>query len=367
MVEFLKSVGITGTPEAGLFPVMLLFLVAAISSFVFMPRIRQYAIRVGTADQPNERRLNKEPLPNIGGLAIYIGVVVALVLAIALKGAILKTVQVQVLAIMLGATMMLMVGFIDDQFGLSPLLRLGAQVLAAGLLVVNGIRFDFSGGPLNQVWLETALTIFWIVGITNATNLMDGIDGLVGGLGFIASACLLAISAQFPDRAAATLILAALAGGCLGFLYHNFNPSRIIMGDGGAYFIGYTLAAVSTLGTLKIVAGASLVAPLLFLAVPILDMTQVVVRRLQRGVNPLSTPGKDHAHHLLLKLGLGPRRTVTLLWTLILLANIVGMALQHARPMVIVVTALGIVACLSLVSLPRVRQANIERRKQTQS
>lgn len=358
----LNDVGIADPLGGGPLAVILIFVLAALTAGLFMPGVRRYAISVGAADQPNERRLNREPLPNIGGLAVYGGVIAALVLATALRPILIQSVQVQLLAILLGGTMLLLVGFIDDQFGLPPGFRLLVQLLATGLLIVNGIRIQLphqmvAPGDLAST-LEVLVTIVWVVGITNAMNLMDGLDALVGGLGFIASIVLLAVSAQYEERAAATLLLAAIAGGCLGFLRHNFNPSRIILGDGGAYLIGYSLAAVSILGTVKVAAAASLLSPLLFLLVPILDTTQVIVRRLRRGVNPMSTPGKDHLHHQLLKSGLGPRRSVLVLWIGALVANVLGMVVQGIRPGVIVVTALGIIVLLAAVALPRVREAN---------
>lgn len=365
LLELLNGLGVANPAGGGLLAVILIFVVAVATTAVFMPGVRRYAIGVGAADQPNERRLNKEPLPNIGGLAVYGGVVAALVIATALRPIQIQNVQVQLLAILLGGTMLLLVGFIDDQFGLPPLFRLLVQLLAAGLLVVNGTRIQLPhglvapGGTANV--LEVLVTLVWVVGITNAMNLMDGLDALVGGLGFIASFVLLAVSAQYEERAAATLLLAALAGGCLGFLRHNFNPSRIILGDGGAYFIGYSLAAVSILGTVKVAAAASLVSPLLFLLVPIVDTAQVIVRRLRRGVNPMSTPGKDHLHHQLLQTGLGPRRTVLVLWVAILAANVLGMVVQGVRPGVVVATVLAVVVLLAAVALPRVREANAAR------
>jgi UDP-GlcNAc:undecaprenyl-phosphate/decaprenyl-phosphate GlcNAc-1-phosphate transferase len=356
MTEFLHALGISGRPLEGLIPVTLIFLVAAGVTWWFIPHVRGYAIEKGLGDKPNARRLNKELLPNLGGLTIFFGVIAALVLAFALKGTLLERVQVQLLAILLGGALLLMVGFIDDQFELPPSFRMIVHFIAAGLLVVNGIRIDV---PWLPPALDVALTIFWVVGITNAVNFMDGIDGLVGGLGFIASSCLLAISAQFPERAAAVLVLAAVAGGCLGFLRHNFNPSRIIIGDAGAYFVGYTLAAVSILGTVKVVAAASLIAPLFLLSVPIVDMTQVVIRRLRRRVS-VTTPGKDHLHHQLMKTGLSQRRSVLILWAIILTMNVIGMIVQHINPLVIVVTAVGIMGMLAVVARVRVSEAKRE-------
>jgi UDP-GlcNAc:undecaprenyl-phosphate/decaprenyl-phosphate GlcNAc-1-phosphate transferase len=173
---------------------------------------------------------------------------------------------------------------------------------------------------------------------------------------------LLALSAQFSTRGAATLLLAALAGACLGFLRHNFNPSRIILGDAGATFIGFTLAAVSMLGTVKVSAAASLLAPVIILFVPILDTTQVTIRRILRGERP-DTPGKDHLHHLLLKGGLDQRRSVIILWGATLVLSVVSMLLQRVNLLVIALTVL--ITVLALAFVAQRRMLEVKRSAQT--
>ena len=350
MSEFLKMLGIMGGLEVGVLPVVLIFLTAMAVTWLFIPRVRDYALNRGLGDQPNERRLNKELLPNVGGLTIFAGVIAAMILAIAIKPLLLATVNIQLLSIALGGAIMVLVGFIDDQFELPSLFRVVVQMLCAGLLIVNGISIDIVWLPN---WADVLITVFWVVGITNAVNLLDGIDGNVGGLGFITAMSLLALSAQFSTRGAATLLLAALAGACLGFLRHNFNPSRIILGDAGATFIGFTLAAVSMLGTLKVGAAASIIAPVIILLVPILDTTQVTIRRILRGVRP-DTPGKDHLHHLLLRRGLDQRRSVVTLWAATLGLSVISMLLQRVNLWVIVLTVLITVALLAFVAQQRI-------------
>jgi UDP-GlcNAc:undecaprenyl-phosphate GlcNAc-1-phosphate transferase len=217
----------------------------------------------------------------------------------------------------------------------------------------SGIEAAF-GTPIDPL-LSVALTVLWIVGVTNAINLMDGMDGLAGGVSFITAMSLLAVSAQFPTRAAATLLLAALGGAALGFLRHNFHPSHIIMGDAGAYFFGYVLAATSILGNLKVTTVFALVPPVLFLLLPVLDTTQVFVRRLMAGKNPLSTPGKDHLHHRLLALGFSQRRAAVTLWGITLVANWLAMKLQGMTPLVIYMTMGSIVMLLSFTVWQRMR------------
>ncbi|WP_029481053.1 MraY family glycosyltransferase [Deinococcus marmoris] len=367
---FAQQLGIADLFGRGFFSVLVTFLTAWLFTWLFIPRLREFAVQVGWADQPNARRLNTEPLPNAGGLAIFAGFIVSVIVAWALRPIVVEIVNIQVLAILLGASLLVLVGFIDDQFGLSPLSRLLVQVLAAVLLIVNGLKIDFNAIPFLPLVpdvinapLSIFLTILWIVGLTNAVNLMDGVDGVVGGVGFVVSTVLLATAAQFPDRAAAVVLLAGLSGAALGYLRHNFNPSRIIMGDAGAYLFGYTLAAVSLLGTLKFSAGASLLVPLIVLALPVLDTTQVVIGRLARGIrNPLGHPDKTHIHHRVLARTASARRTAVILWGVALACGMVGMALQGVDWRVTVVTGVLIAACLWFVAHRRVRAQNIEDR-----
>ncbi len=356
LYSFLQSLGIADPSGTGWLAVVLTFWLAWGVTWHFIPAVRSFALRVGWADQPNARRLNKEPLPNAGGLAIYAGVVAALTLATLLRPIVIQGVLAQVLTILLGGSILVLVGFIDDQFdGLPPLFRLLTQVLASLLLVANGTGIEATfGTPLDPLF-STLLTVLWVVAITNAINLMDGMDGLAGGVSFITAMSLLAVSAQFPTRAAATLLLAALGGAALGFLRHNFHPSHIVMGDAGAYFFGYVLAATSILGNLKVTTVFALVPTVLFLLLPVLDTTQVFVRRLMAGKNPLSTPGKDHLHHRLLAWGFSQRRAAVTLWGVTLFANALAMKLQDMTPIVISTTMFSIVTLLGFTVWHKMR------------
>jgi UDP-GlcNAc:undecaprenyl-phosphate GlcNAc-1-phosphate transferase len=248
------------------------------------------------------------------------------------------------------------VGFIDDQFGLPPSIRLWAQIVTALLLVANGISVRVLFGTPIDSFLSMLLTVLWVVGITNAINLMDGMDGLAGGISFITAMSLLGVAAQFNNRAAAILVLAALGGAALGFLRHNFHPSRIIMGDAGAYFFGYVLAATSILGKLQQNTVYALIPTVLFLLLPVIDTTQVFVRRLLAGNNPLSTPGKDHLHHRLLAWGLSQRHAAFTLWSITLFFNLLAMRIQGMSLAVMMTTASSIVVLLGFTVWQRIRQ-----------
>ena len=352
---FLQSIGIASPYGYGWLSVMFTFVLAWMVTWQLMPAVRSFALKVGWADHPNERRLNREPLPNAGGLVIYTGVLAALVLATLLRPIIIEGVLAEVLTILLGGSILVLVGFIDDQFGLPPWVRLSVQILTAFLLIASDIRIEARIFPPIDPLLSTLITVLWVVGITNAINLMDGIDGLVGGVSFITSMSLLAVSAQFATRAAATLLLAALGGSALGFLRHNFHPSRIIMGDAGAYFFGYVLAATAILGSLKVNTVFALVPTALFLLLPVIDTTQVFVLRLIAGKNPLSTPGKDHLHHRLLASGLSQRSTAISLWSITAIANCLAMKLQGMTSLTILMTMVSIIALLSFTIWQRMR------------
>nr|WP_189642390.1 MraY family glycosyltransferase [Deinococcus piscis] len=356
------DLGIAEPFGRGFLSVLLTFFTALAFTWMFIPRLLKFALEKGWADQPNERRLNVRPLPNAGGLAIFAGFVVSLVVAWAMRPIIIQDVNIQVLAILLGGSWLVLVGFIDDQFGLSPLVRLLVQTLAAALLMVNGLMIDFNAIPFLSVVpeslngpLSALVTWLWVVGLTNAVNLLDGVDGVVGGVAFVASMVLLVTAAQFPDRAAAVILLAGLAGSTLGYLRHNFNPSHIIMGDAGSTLLGFTLAAVSLLGTVKATASASVLLPLLVLALPIVDTTQVVVGRLARGIrNPLAHPDKTHIHHRVLARTASARKTALTLWALSLGFGLLGMAAQGVDAVPIVVTGLGVAGLLVAVAYTRV-------------
>jgi UDP-GlcNAc:undecaprenyl-phosphate GlcNAc-1-phosphate transferase len=248
-----------------------------------------------------------------------------------------------------------MAGFIDDQFGLPPVFRLVVQLVAALLLVSVGIRIHVVFGGHLAGSLSVLFTVIWIMAITNAMNLVDGVDGLAGGVSFITAMSLLAVSAQDQSKAAATIVLAAVAGAALGFLRHNLPPSRIIMGDSGAYFFGFVLAASSILGGLKVTTAFSLFPTVLFLFLPLLDTVVVILRRLIKRKNPISSPGKDHLHHRLLARGFSPARTIILLLGVTLAANILAMGVQGLSVQVILVTTAGILVLLALVTWRRRR------------
>jgi UDP-GlcNAc:undecaprenyl-phosphate GlcNAc-1-phosphate transferase len=276
------------------------------------PLMRRLALQTGTVDKPAARKIHANPVPLLGGAAIYVAFILVL-LFFGDRGYIN-----QVIGIFVGATLMSFMGVFDDRWGLGSYVKLGGQVLAAGILVYTGVQVNLFGG-----WLDVAITIVWVVAITNAFNLLDNMDGLSGGVAMIAATYFLLLAAM-SDQYLVGALAAALAGACAGFLFYNWNPAHIFMGDAGSLFIGFLLAAVAV--KLRFPANSYVVTwmiPLLVLALPIFDTTLVFISRLRRGKNPLTTPGKDHVSHRLAYL-LGSRREAVLVCYL--LAGAAGLA-----------------------------------------
>jgi UDP-GlcNAc:undecaprenyl-phosphate GlcNAc-1-phosphate transferase len=353
---------------------LIAFVTALIAVGLFVPRLRRFALRIhavqeGGGAHGRGRRVHDGAVPNIGGIAILGGFLLALLVGSLVAPALIDPFRVQLLAIALGASLMALVGFIDDMWEVPPAMRLASQFVAAGILVVNGVSIGFVTnyfGPTSYVFipeLATVLvTLLWVVGFTNAFNFIDGLDGLSSGIAAISSMSLLAVAMQFPDRGAAVLLLASLAGAALGFLRHNFSPAKIIMGDSGAYLLGYVLAAVSVLGALKVTAAVTVVAPILVLALPVLNITQVTFRRLRRGASPAEA-ANDHIHDLLRARSGSKRGTVIALWVATLALGLVGMTLSDTPPVLTFLTLVLTVVMIAGVSVLRLVEVRRERRE----
>jgi UDP-GlcNAc:undecaprenyl-phosphate GlcNAc-1-phosphate transferase len=276
------------------------------------PLMRRLALQTGTVDKPAARKIHANPVPLLGGAAIYLAFILVL-LFFGDRGYIN-----QIVGIFVGATLMSFMGVVDDRWGLGSYVKLAGQLLAAAMLVYTGVQVNLFGG-----WIDIALTMLWVVAITNAFNLLDNMDGLSGGIAMIAATFFLLLAAMSNQYLVGALA-AALAGACAGFLFYNWNPAHIFMGDAGSLFLGFMLAAVSI--KLRFPANSYVVTwmiPLLVLALPIFDTTLVFISRLRRGKNPLTTPGKDHISHRLAHL-LGSKREAVLVCYLI--AGAVGLA-----------------------------------------
>ncbi len=270
-----------------------------------VPVMRRLALQTGTVDKPAARKIHSSPVPLLGGAAIYLSFILVLIFF----GA--RDYINEVVGIFVGASLMSFMGVVDDRWGLGSYAKLAGQVLAAGILVYTGVKVQLFGG-----WMDTAVTILWVVGITNALNLLDNMDGLSGGVAMIAAICFTLLAAMSKQYLVGALA-AALAGACAGFLIYNWKPANIFMADAGSLFLGFMLAAVAI--KLRFPSNSPTVTwmiPLIVLGLPIFDTTLVFISRLRRGKNPLTTPGKDHVSHRLAFL-LGSRREAVLVCYLI--------------------------------------------------
>ncbi len=287
---------------------LLAFLIALSASLVLTVPVRALAIRVGMVDLPGPRKVHLKPIPLLGGLAMYGGVMLAIL--IAFDGA----ARAQSFGIVTGATLVAIVGFLDDRGWLHHQVKLFAGMpLAAVILLASGIHAQvFSvllGGRPGQ-WLDAALTILWVVGITASFSILDHMDGLCAGVAAMASVFFVII-AYLNGQTLVTTLAAAVLGAAAGFLRWNFKPAKIFMGDGGAMFLGFLMATLALKLRLEhATTAASWLAPVLILCATIFDTTLVTISRSRRGLLPFATPGKDHSANRLANLGLGQRGAV---------------------------------------------------------
>ena len=285
--------------------------------------VRSYGLSLGLTDKPDPRKQHDRPMVRLGGIAMVLGFLLALAVIWLLGGfGLLAPERDQLIwSTLAGSLCFFCIGFTDDLFELSPWPRLIGQFAVASIIWGQGVRI----GAIDLPWLNSSgsalvlsdglsllATVVWLVGITNAINWLDGLDGLAAGVAGIAAVGLISVSFSL-HQVAAGFLAAALAGCCLGFLRHNFNPARIFMGDGGSYFLGFTLAAVSIVGPAKGLTTVSLVLPLLILSLPLADMSAVIMGRLREGRSPFY-PDRRHLHHRLLRAGFSHRRTVLLIY-----------------------------------------------------
>ena len=295
--------------EVYMFPIIVSMLVA----LILTPIVRRFAIGIGAVDIPKDnRRVHKEAMPLIGGLAIYLGVMVAVFIFLPLDRSLIS--------ILVGGTIILISGILDDVRELSPKLKLAFQIAAALVLVFGGIKIDFITNPFSDnplIYLgffSIPITIFWVVGITNTLNLIDGLDGLACGVASISSFTLMLVANKF-GYTDVMILSAIVAGSCLGFLPYNFNPAKIFMGDTGSLFLGFMLAAISIEGVMKSVATIAVIVPIIILGVPIFDTAFAILRRLLSGRSIMSAD-KGHLHHRLLKKGYSQKKTVLILYSI---------------------------------------------------
>jgi UDP-GlcNAc:undecaprenyl-phosphate GlcNAc-1-phosphate transferase len=302
------------------------------------PRVREFAQRVGVLAHPGERHMHATPTPRIGGLAVYFGFAFAL---FATVGFALKATKFyheagdihDLLGMLFGGTLIMLVGIWDDIMEMAPKRKFIAQIVVAGIsmiygFVIPGFEVPFTHQYVNvPLALGIPLTLLWYVGMMNAINFLDGLDGLLTGVTAISGVFLFTI-ALLHGHTVAALVLCALVGGAVGFLPYNFNPAKIFLGDTGSLFIGYVFATVSIIITAKVAVTVSLLVPLVALALPIVDTAAAIVRRTRAGKR-ITDADRGHFHHVLvLRFGLNVRQAVLLIYAVCLVLGILALALS---------------------------------------
>ncbi len=331
---------------------LLVFIAAALIVFRTIPFVKATALKYQYTDLPAQRKVHQQPMVRLGGISICAGTLVALLIVWGLGGFahFSPEVQSEVLGVILGSFCFFLIGVTDDLMGLSPIFRLLLQAGVASVVWEIGVQISFINLPglgiIHLGWLSLPLTVFWLTGVVNAINWIDGLDGLASGVAAIASAIIFVLSLSIGQTETA-LISAALVGSLLGFLYYNFNPAQIFMGDGGSYFIGFTIASLSVTGLVKGAVATAVFLPFLVLAVPLLDMSAVIALRLGHGKSPFQADQR-HLHHRLLKAGLSHRLTVVLIYALTLWIGSLGLVFAEVpRSLVVVCSTTGVLGYMS--------------------
>jgi len=284
--------------------------IACVLALAITPLVKKLALKIGATDAPNSRKVHTKVMPRLGGVAIYAAFTLTVLLT--------QDLNKQIIGLLLGGTVITLVGFLDDLYCLSPKLKLFGQLLAAIIAIAFGYKVRFLTHPwgagliIDLEYLTIPFTLLWLIGVTNAVNLIDGLDGLAAGTSAIAAVTMAIVGWSNGQSAAASLAL-ILAASILGFLRYNFYPAKIFMGDSGSLFLGFTLGSLAVSGLTKGVTFISLFIPVVILGIPIMDTLFAIIRRFCNG-KPIFQPDKKHLHHCLLELGLSHKQTVLIIY-----------------------------------------------------
>ena len=317
------------------------FVIALVVSYALTPSVKKLAIKIGAVDRPNARKVHTHVIPRLGGLAIYIGFMAAVLFCVPL--------QHELVGMLLGCTAIVAVGIWDDICNIPAKVKLVGQILAACIPIAFGIQIEWLTNPFGDIivlpeLIAIPVTIFWIIGFTNTVNLIDGLDGLAAGVAFIASISMFLLAYNLNQFLPA-LVIVSMAGAALGFLQYNFNPAKIFMGDTGSMLLGYTLSVAAVLGLVKTAATVALVVPIIALGLPILDTTFAIIRRKMSGV-PIFQPDKGHLHHRLLALGMTQKKAVLIMYFVSMILGIVALFVANVSYKTGIVTVLVVLAVI---------------------
>ena len=316
------------------------FLAAFVLTFIQMPFTIKLAKKKGFLDVPkDERRVHKKPIPVGGGIAMVITVTLLMLYYLPINKSLIMT--------LIASLVIALSGLYDDKKDLSPKLKFLFQILAGVLLVLGGMKIEFLTNPFDSHdalfilnMLSIPVTIFWVCGITNTINLIDGLDGLASGVSMICAISMFFITYKM-GRYDVSMVCALVAGACLGFLPFNFNPAKIFMGDTGALYLGFMLSYISISGFLKQAAILMIFVPVLILGVPVFDTAFAMVRRKLSGKSMVEAD-KGHLHHRLLKMGLNQRQTVVILYSISAIFGVLANLISRFHSSIALVISLGV-------------------------
>ncbi|MED1602996.1 MraY family glycosyltransferase [Alkalihalophilus marmarensis] len=328
---------------------ILAFILSFVVAVVSTPLVKKLAIKIGAIDKPNQRKVHKDIMPRLGGLAIVFGFFAGLLL--------INPNYSTIMPFLIGAFIIVVLGILDDKYTVSPKVKLFGQIIAACVVVFSGLKIEminlpFYGEVHFGIW-SYAFTILWIVGITNAINLIDGLDGLAAGTSSIALISIL-IMAILDGQILVIGLSVILIGSSLGFLIFNFYPAKIFMGDTGSLFLGYSISVISIMGLFKNLTLFSFVIPIIILAIPIFDTVFAIVRRILKK-QKISAPDKSHLHYCLLAMGFSHKTTVLIIYGVSALfgvsAIIFSATTLWASVILVLTLLLGIQICAELIGI----------------
>ena len=299
--------------------ILITFIVSLVLSLVITPLVGKLGTRFGALDVPDERKVHSSPIPRCGGLSISLAFILTLFISTLFMTEVSNKLilEKKTVFFLIGILIVFAVGLFDDFHRLSPKVKFFFQIIGASVAFYGGLRievFSIFGINLHFAILSYFVTVFWFVFFINAVNLIDGLDGLAAGITFFASAVLVILSVLRGEYLIA-MLFAALGGAVLGFLRYNFNPATIFMGDGGSYFLGYAIAGLSIMGSIKSQVGAAMLIPVLALGIPLFDTILSPIRRFVRG-RKMFHPDKGHVHHRLVEMGLTTKKAVWIIYAI---------------------------------------------------
>jgi len=311
-----------------------IFLIALTLSLLATPIVKNLGEKWGAIDLPNERKFHQTPIPRNGGLAIVCSFFITLCIMSFFNTDVSNSLNLDppMIHLFFGSFICFAIGLLDDFKHLGPLIKLITQIIAATVAFIGGVRIEFfhvGSFYIQAGILSYIITIFWFVFFINAINLIDGLDGLAAGITFFASIVLVVLSV-IQNNFVTALLFTSLSGSILGFLRYNFNPASIFMGDGGSYFLGFTIAGLSITGAVKSQLGAALLIPLVALGVPIFDTLISPLRRFMLGQS-LFKPDKGHVHHRLIEKGLSAKRSVLIIYGITICLCLLSILLVNFR------------------------------------